>query len=244
MNDLSSTLFKVLVREFYRVNAGFFLIVIGICFGFLRDVEHIALAHYFTSREVLMLIPFLVWLIYSIKIITFNSLALRKKENEFLLSVAALEARKLWAQIALVVSWQFIPVFAYGAFLMAVSLQSNQTVIPFLIFLLLLLPWTWMTVSLYRKIRKPDPGIIIGYWRRKVNSIFIRSYILYYPEWIASRQPLLAIGTKVLACTMIIAISRLYLFDTYDERLFAMGCALTFSFNLVLVKRKCERDRK
>ena len=78
MSNIQSVLFKVLVKEFYRINAGFFLIVVGICFGFLRDIEHLALARYFTSAPVYLLIPFSVWLLYALKIIAFNDSSFRR----------------------------------------------------------------------------------------------------------------------------------------------------------------------
>ncbi|HRI78614.1 MAG TPA: hypothetical protein PLR06_03685 [Cyclobacteriaceae bacterium] len=235
MSDIQGTLVKVLVKEFYRVNAGFFLIVIGLCFGFMRGSDHVALARYCTSSPFLLMIPFLVWLLYSFQVISFNSLSIRKKENEFLLALGALPPSKIRFHLFATSLRQFLPAIAYAIFLMVIASRSQNLIIIIWIAGLILIPSFFISISLYRKIIHPDPGVAVSFLQRKMNTLFSKPYLLFYPQWIAGRQPVLVIGTKIMACLMIVAISQLYRFDNYDERLFTMGCALSFSFNLILV---------
>ncbi len=235
MKNIRLILFKVLVKQFYHVNAGFFLILVGICFGFLRDVEHLALARYFTSSVIGLMIPITAWLLYSLKIATFNNLSLAKKENEFLFEVGAINPLALWIQCFIVTGQQFLPVLIYSIFLIITAEQvHNVTVVPVIISSVFILN-SFISAMLYRKIVYPDSGIRINFIQRKFNAFWTRPYTWIYPEWITKKQPILVIGTKIFACLMIIGISRLYLFDTYDERLLGMGCTLAFAFNLVIV---------
>lgn len=231
---MTSVLNKVFTREFYRINAGFFLIVIGICFGFLRDVEHLALAQYFISAPVLLGIPILVWMLYTLKILSFNHHAVHQSENSFVYSSALVPAR-LATSLVLVSVQQLMPALLYGAFLLANAWYYGQ--LPAVAGILIALGSFICLVSgrLYWDIAHPDDEVKVSWLRSKINLTITKPYVWFYPAWILRRQPVLILGTKVFAMLIIIGVSRLYLFDTYDERLFEMGCALAFASNLVLV---------
>lgn len=235
MKSVVSIFQKVLAKEFYRTNAGFFLLVVGICFGFLRGAEHIALAQYFISSPILLIVPVFTWLLYALKIILFNDAAMKKDANQFLYISATLPTLTLSTSLAMVSLQQLMPAILYGGFLAAMAYANNQLqVIPeviialtfFALLIIARLRWTILHINQEKK-----TGLII----HKLTTWFARPYVLFYPEWIVRAQPLMVFGTKVFASLIIIGVSRLYDFDTYDERLFDMGCMLAFSFNLLLV---------
>jgi len=60
LKSIVIVLHKVMVREFYRSNASFFLVVIGLGAGFMRSNEHVALAEFFVSSPLLLLFPIIV----------------------------------------------------------------------------------------------------------------------------------------------------------------------------------------
>ena len=235
MKALDKVFIRVFVTEFYRVNAGFFLIVAGLCFGFLSGREHKALAQAFVSSPLLLLIPFAVWIIYGFKVIGFNSILLTKTENSFLFQSSALPRFQLWKCISMVSFMQLLPVLSYGMFLMLVALPSkqfNSFALSTTILLSGLLLITWKTVNL---ILSPKLDSRVSLFKNKIDVWITKPFVWFYPEWIIRQQPLLIIGTKLFSCLIIIGTSRLYLFDTYDERLMAMGSALAFASNLVVV---------
>src|SRR6187551_2707599 len=119
MNIIFSILQRVLVREFYRANAGLFFLVIGIGVGFMRSYEHIALAEFFSASPTLMLVPILVWTIYTLNVIKFNRDILQRKENEFILHVTLLPSSQKWIGVLTTLFYQLIPAILYGIFLMA-----------------------------------------------------------------------------------------------------------------------------
>lgn len=234
MNSIIKVLHKILTREFYRINAGFFLLVIGICFGFLRDVEHVALAQSFVSSGSLMLIPVAVWLFYTVKIITFNSLAIRQPQNAFVHSAALIPSR-LATGLLLVSLLQFMPVLLYGGFLMIVAWKLHQTTALLEVAMAFAFCLLVIGGSLFWNITHANDELKVSWLRSRLNVALSRPFIWFYPTWILRRQPGLVIGTKVFSMLLLLAVSKLYNYDSYDPRLFNMGCALAFASNLVLV---------
>ena len=68
----ANVLNKVFVREFYRMNSGFFLLTATLAFGFMSQAEHVALAQFFVSSPAALLIPVCIWIAYALKILAFN----------------------------------------------------------------------------------------------------------------------------------------------------------------------------
>lgn len=235
MKALGKVFLRVFVTEYYRVNVGLFLVVAGICFGFLRAPEHKALAEAFVSSPFLLLIPLMVWITYAFKIITFNNILLSKHENNFLFQTSALPRFLLIRHVSVIIFLQLIPALLYGLFLILTALKVQALLSLALILLALSILHvliTWRTVN---AILKPDTGSKVSALKNKIDGWITKPFIWFYPEWIFRQQPLLVIGTKVFSCLIIMGISRFYLFDTYDERFIAMGGVLAFSSNLVLV---------
>src|SRR6187455_2700572 len=77
-------LVPVFVREFYLANTGFFLLVIAFAGGFMRSYDHVALAEFFISSPLVLIIPIGFWLLYSLKVINFNWEKTKQNENEFI----------------------------------------------------------------------------------------------------------------------------------------------------------------
>src|SRR5688500_4396091 len=75
---------KVLAKEYYRLNTGFFLLILTLTFGFMSGVEHRALAEFFIASPLLLLVPISIWVVYLIKIINFNRSQVSLPQNQFL----------------------------------------------------------------------------------------------------------------------------------------------------------------
>jgi hypothetical protein len=235
LKPLHSIMTRVLVVEFYRINAGFFFLVIGLCFGFLSGREHMALAQAFVSSTTVLFIPFIVWIVYTLKVIQFNKLEFLKGENSFLYHCAALTKNQLWICCLNVAFKQLTLPFLYAVFLIAFALKLQEFDALVEIISALIVLAVVVAYRLRSEILHPGMNKKISALKQKIDSWFVRPSIWFYPEWILRQQPLLVIGTKIFSGLFIIGVSRLYLFDSYDERLMAMGCMLAFSSNLVLV---------
>ena len=136
-----SILQRILVREFYRANAGLFFLIIGLGAGFMRSDEHIALAEFFSASPMLMLIPVFIWTIYTFNVIKFNHDILKRKENEFIFHITLLPPSQKWIAIVVTLIYQLLPAILYGIFLMVFAIKNDliDTLLMIIVSLLLLL---------------------------------------------------------------------------------------------------------
>jgi hypothetical protein len=228
---------KVFVQEFYRSNASFFLVVIGLGAGFLRSYEHIALAEFFISSPFLLLIPTLLWILYTVKVVRFNVDTIGRNENEFLYCLSLLPKKKQWITLTGAISVQLMPVILYSAFLFSMALKNNMRLALLLIStnclsLILLSSFVFLRALNHPHIER-HVWAVTGY----LNARFVKPFFLFFPEWIIRRQALMIIGTKFFSCLLLFGVSQLYTSDTeqYDLRLFGMGTVLAFSANINMV---------
>ncbi|HEY0740508.1 MAG TPA: hypothetical protein VGD40_03565, partial [Chryseosolibacter sp.] len=125
MLDSTTVFAKVFVREFYRLNAGFFIVVITLTFGFMSGKEHKALAEFFVASPLLSLIPISVWLLYTFKVILFNRQRMVLAENVFLFNTSLLYRRQQLVAACQAVFAQLMPIIVYAVFLFVTALRNN-----------------------------------------------------------------------------------------------------------------------
>lgn len=226
---------KVLVKEYYRLNAGFFLVIGVLTFGFMSDVEHIALAQFFTSSPYLMLIPVFVWMMYMHKVIQFNRRQLRLPENLFLYHFSLLNVPAKVVTLMCVIMIQFTPVLLYGTFLILMAAHAGMSpaigeVISGLIIFLSI-----ATARLFFQLNRPHREIKITAVKKLFDHHFTRSVVQFYTGWALRREPILLMATKLFNGLLIYAVAKLYGTEAYDWRLMAMGAVLAFSGNFMII---------
>ncbi|MEI9920676.1 MAG: hypothetical protein WDO14_18070 [Bacteroidota bacterium] len=232
MNNFSQVLTRTLTTEFYRVNAMFFLVAIGFCFGFMRGVEHIALAGFFVGSPWLAMIPVGVWILYTIKVVIYNRREVKFEKNWFLYSLPLGNAIPAYVTVAV---GQLAPIIAYGSFLFFFALKQQQWLVMSIILVSLgsmIIITTWrlghsLTYPLHEK-STPTPI-------RKLDQLFAKPAAWIFSEGIVRSQPGMVYVTKIVACLVIYGATQLYLYDQYDERLYLMAACAAFSANLALV---------
>lgn len=217
---------KVIVRTYYTENTSFFLLIIGLCCGFMSAVEHRALAELFISSPLTMLIPVSVWMIYTLKVVNFNASLLTRNENEFVFLFMLYPA---WQKRIL--SWgvagvQFMPAILYGSFLVSQALE-HSLYLPVIITLSALLMLSILIgIILHRQLHNPNREKKISAWRRFINRNVTRPYTTFSLEWVSRHNPAMIIGAKVFASAILFGILKLYTTDTYDFRLLALGTVI------------------
>lgn len=235
MNPMFNILKKVIIREFYSAHASFFLVVVGIGAGFMRAQEHLALASFFVSSPLLIVIPILLSGLYAVIIVRFNVAAVEHDENEFLFNTSLCPAKEQWLWLSVAASAQFLPAIAYGIFLFIVA-GSYGALLSQLVVTLTLAAILWLIAfSLFRNLQIKKN--INSRWRITLllNKYVSKPYSFFFPEWIVRREAFLFAGTKVFALLMLYGVSRLYEYDAYDIRLMAMGVLVAFSAQVNLI---------
>jgi len=173
---------KVFVRSFYLENASFFLLALGIAGGFMRDVEHIAMAEFFVSQVYLVLIPFSVWTLYGLKILNFNTTCLRKPENQFFYQLLFFSTGSRFLICGLIVTVQFSPALLYGFFLIATAVKYNLYASLFMIIGGLGSLGLALTFHFNKLIQYPDQDKKTSRFIRRINQAIIRPYPLFSIE--------------------------------------------------------------
>lgn len=228
---------RVLVKEFYRLNAGFFLLIITLTFGFMSGIEHRALAEMFVSSWQLLFIPFAVWTIYLIKVVNFNIQRLELPENSFLFEMQLLNARNKFLSTFVAINNQFVPAMAYGAFLILTAVKNDLYISAFQTGGALMILTILGSFFFLYKIQNREKEIRITALKRFIDYRFTRSLPQFYLEWVLRREPVLCFATKVFSCILIVAISALYRFEVYDARLMSMASVLVFASNMMIVNQ-------
>ncbi|HOX84218.1 MAG TPA: hypothetical protein PLJ60_03695 [Chryseolinea sp.] len=235
MKIVSSILQRILVREFYRANAGLFFLAIGISAGFMRSYEHVALAEFFSASPVLMLVPISVWTIYTINVMKFNRDVLKRKENEFIFHVTLLPPPQKWAGLFVTLFYQLLPAILYGIFLMAFAIRNDfmDTILMIIASLLLLVIVGAFALS--HALHHSNQEKKVSLLSKFINLSFTKPFPLFFPEWIARREPLMLFGTKIFSSLILLGVTQLYKTDIYDLRLLGLGIVIAFSAQVVLV---------
>ena len=132
MNPYTKVLIKILIKPFYKQNAGLFIFLIIVMFGIVGQIDdhdmidyHYALILGMLSNPLIFLLVFLLWLIYAIKCIQFVTRSVQKAENSFLGILITLQARKTYLQFFLLQLLLFLPVLLYSLVIIAVAFTMN-----------------------------------------------------------------------------------------------------------------------
>jgi len=235
MNHHIPILSRTLIAEFYRVNAMFFLVVTGFCFGFMRGAEHKALAGFFVSSPWLAMIPIGVWVAYLVKVIVYNKREVGFERNRFLYVMPLTNVSARILGCVSVAIGQLAPVIAYGLFLLAMSLKNEQFFVSTIIVMVLVVLTVISAYMLDRALTYPAKEDNTPAPIRKLDQLFAKPMAWIFVEGIVRSQPGMIYTTKFVACILIYGATQLYLFDEYDERLYLMAACIAFSANLALV---------
>jgi hypothetical protein len=235
MNIHATILSRTVTAEFYRANAMFFLVVMGLCFGFMSGVEHMALAGFFVSSVWLVLIPIGVWIIYTLKIMAYNRSETRVERNWFLYSLPLLNLPQRIFPSVVVATGQLAPAMAYGLFVAMMAFKQHQYIELSMIvsaLLTLLVITTWHLDRLLVFPAKEESTSLPVRW---LDKQFSKAMTWMFTEGVVRLQPGLMYITKLATCLVIFGATQLYEYDVYDERLYMMTACVAFSANLALV---------
>jgi len=227
--------YRVFALSFYRDNMTLFVLVIGLGGGFMSGREHMALAQFFVSSPILLLVPVAVWIVYTLKISGHNTAMLKRSENTFLFDTIILPKSKQWILIGSIAFAQFAPAFFYALFLVAVAVGTQQMDSALQVAGYSLVLYWLIAFHLLYLLRHPNPDKKISTLVRLVNRSFRRPYFLLRLEWILRKQTWTFIGTKTFGVLLLLGTLLLYTTDDYDYRILAMTLAIISSIHAQLV---------
>lgn len=235
LNNVANTLNKTLAKEFYRLNSGFFLLIGTLAFGFMSGVEHKALAQFFASTPLVLLIPVSLWILYTFKVLNFNEGQLHEVRNRMLFNTAFLGNSQQWACTGLCVATQLLPIILYGIFLLAIAWPMAAFKSIAIILLALLVCTTGATVVMIHNFRNPYREKRISAVKQFLDRRYRKPVFQFYCEWLLRKDPLMLAGIKIFSGGLIFGVCMLYGADEYDGRLVGMALTAAGIANLLTV---------
>jgi hypothetical protein len=228
-------LIPIVVREFYLANTGLFLLVIAFAGGFMRSYDHIALAEFFISSPLVLMIPIGFWFLYNLKVINFNWERIKQNENEFIFCFMLFPVSKQWWMAIRVVVIQLLPVFLYGLFLSLLAWKHEMfnSIVVILIALKILV--STGAYHLIWSLHNPNYEKKVSFISRFLNLQFEKAFPLFFIEWMARHEFVMLLGTKFFSALIILSITALYKTDIYDLRLLSIGIIIVSAANTGLI---------
>ncbi|MBD2700388.1 hypothetical protein IC229_07070 [Spirosoma sp. BT702] len=209
---------RIFVGPFYARNAGTFLVLILLAFGFLSGREHKALITAAIGSPFLLSLVFVLWGLYLLKTISFVWQELTAIEHLFLQTfwLVPVPARGLlWLAIQ---SALLAPVIAYAGWMVQIATlyqkwDSLGAICGYVAVLTLVGAW----FNDYR-LRHPNPDTI------RLPSLRIKlPYELFFPTYWLRHEPISLVLTKAFSGLLLAGVCRLYPTDDYDQRLLLIG---------------------
>ncbi|WP_018619920.1 hypothetical protein [Spirosoma luteum] len=218
MMVLLTLLNRIFVGPFYARNAGTFLVIVLLAFGFLSANEHRALIMAALGSPFFLAIVFVLWGLYLLKTVSFVWQELHAPEHLFLQTFWLVPTPKrviLWLTVQ---SALLFPVLLYGGWMLEIATQQGRwdSFWAILIFLLLLISAGALMADF--RLRHPNPDTL------QLPPISLKlPYELFFPIYWLRHEPLSLVLTKAFSGLLLAGVCRLYPTDDYDQRLLLIG---------------------
>lgn len=139
MNLMLKVLWKAIITPFYRSHAGLLFLVFYVMFGMVESGQlisyHTALIKGMLSSFYFQVCVFIIWALYSFKILLFVLNLLRQPQYEFTNHLNLLPQTKVFGLLFIINCIAFLPVTAYSIFIYEVGLSHHYYISCTFIFL-------------------------------------------------------------------------------------------------------------
>ena len=212
---------RVFVREFYARNAGTFLIIVLLAFGFLSATEHRALIMAALSSPFFLGIVFILWTLYLLKTIAFVWEVLTAPGHLFLQTVWLVPTPTRWALWLAIQTGLLFPIMVYAGWMVQIGVHYQRWgSVSAIVLVITGLLITGALLADYR-LRHPNPnGLRLPHLAIKLP------YELFFPTHWLRYEPLSFVLTKAFSGLLLAGVYRLYPTDDYDQRLLLIGLLL------------------
>jgi hypothetical protein len=216
-----TTLNRIFVAQFYAKNAGTFLVILLLAFGFLSSVEHKALITAALGSPFFLALIFVLWGLYLLKTIAFTREQLTAPEHLFLQTFWLVPTPQRGVMWLIIQTSLLLPIIGYAVWMLqiAVSYQRWDSFSAIILFILGLILAGSLAAD-YR-LRHPAPSAI----RLPRLALKLR-YEFFFPTYWLKHEPLSLLLTKAFSGLLLAGVCRLYPTDDYDQRLLLIGLLL------------------
>ncbi len=230
MSALKKVLIRTIVIEFYKENAGFLLVVLGLGFGFLKTPQHIDIASALAYQPVYYLAPLGLWILYSLKTLSFFFRIKQLPQNWFLTDLNTLKSVKQKWLAVYVQLLLLVPVLGYSIFMTIIAAQLGQ--IQSVLILTISNVAILITVAhfLHRRLITPV-DISISKKSRDWTKLLPRTYSFLFIHHLAKRHGISLVLTKFFSIGIILGTTAIFNVEGVDLRYLALGLLLSSAVN-------------
>lgn len=183
---MKQTLTQLFVRQFYRLNFGFFLVCFFILFGVInfRDMVyfHYALMER-ASEPAVMLLLMGIWLLYAIKCFGFGLRALQTTAHSFLYQLQGLADARQFYTFSYLQMLIYLPALAYALITTGVLIVHGKIAAAFIILLytvLLIVVPGYIYQAKLNSSYKQAATIFSGRWHFSTGEKRFNTWLLHY----------------------------------------------------------------
>lgn len=226
--DATILFIRLFAKQFYRVHASLFFLIIAFAAGFMRAQDHFALAEFFTAAPIFSFIPVGIWIAYGLFVVNYNHSMMMRKENDFARVLFLYPVSLQYVVSASVISIQLLPVTVYFAFLIIIAASGNLALPMFVLVAAFLGIFSVCTIFTRWLIIRPGEWSAFSFSRRRRNSPFVKPYPAIVLTAALRGQALAIIGYKVVSVLTLWGVLYIYNTGDYDLRLINLAVLVSF----------------
>ena len=240
MKTTANFLLKVLVKQFYIINAGFFLFAFFFFFGIVKGEllipYHKSLLLSIISSPLFTGIVWLAWLLYNIKCIQFCTNTIQAADSSYIYILKALPVSQQLVLYLLVSSLQYLPILVYSCFVVYTAVTKSMLITGLLIAVYQLLMISTGAFILYRTINKNNLIHAFDQLLSKFVSLFrIRiGYFAFLVGHLFYEKKMAFVVVKVFSI-LLLSVSFVRNGDDFDNDLFNIFFQLILTAHAVLI---------
>jgi hypothetical protein len=240
MKIIATFLLKVLVKQFYIINAGFLLFIFFFFFGMVNGGQliayHKSLISALLSSPFFMGVVWLAWLLYNIKCILFCINTIKASDGNYIYTLRSLSSPKQFMLYLLIGTLQYMPVLAYSLFVIGMAIDKSMLSTALLVaayqLLMIIISALVIFITINKKSTAPKFEKIITAitsWR-----IMQLGYVGFLPAYILHEKKIAFALVKIFSLLML-SVSFIINGDHFDEDLFSIFFLLIFVGHAALV---------
>lgn len=243
MKQVSKVLVRTIVKEFYKEHVGFFLVVLGLGFGFLKTPQHKDIAGALAFNPTYYLIPFGLWVLYTLKTLSFCERIKKLSVNWIFTESILLKPSIRKPLFIYIQALLLVPILGYSSFQAIIAFQLGQIFSATLVIAGNLLILLVSAHLLHHRILRPvdaKTGVQSIRWTRLIP----RNYPMLLVHHLLQRHGLGLILIKLFSCAIVIGATLIYQVQGTDLRYLSLGVLLSAGANATLTFRHVEFKQK
>ena len=232
-------LYQVMVKQFYIINAGFFLFLFLFFFGIVQSGQlisyHRSLMMAMISAPLFLYIVLFAWLLYTIKCLLFCIGNIQHNNGSFLFALRALSNVQQGILFGTVSISIYLPVLIYACFFIKVALHENAVATALQVILYQLAMILLCTCSIYQAVNKTSASLLNGVIAKvRKSTAFPVGYYAFILCYISNDRKIAFAVVKTFSLLML---SMLFVRngDHFDTDLFNIFYPLTITAHAGLV---------